>query len=202
MINTLSRKAAFRLYSSGAIEEADQELYEYALNVALNGIIHFATCTALGAAFGLIPASLALFISFSVIRKFAGGFHASTPLRCYLFSVAINSLLLALVKFISYVPIWLLCTLLAVLALPVFFMAPADTEAKPLSAKEKKLYHVVSVFLYAVSATLSLCAFFFLSEEIGFAICLGLCLQGFVLILAWIGKRVKLRKLSKSYCAE
>lgn len=191
MMAALSRKVASKLYSGGVIQEADQELYEYALNIALSGILHFVTCTALGATFGLIPASLALFISFAVIRKFAGGFHASTPLKCYLFSIVTHSLLLALVKFTPHMHPWLFCALLLAPAPLIICLAPSYTEAKPLSTKERKVFRIVAILLYAGLAALSWCIFHFYSEQIGFSGLLGLCLEGFVLALAKIEKLLK-----------
>lgn len=186
-----------RLYSSGAIEEADQALYEYALNIALSGILHLATCIALGAIFGIIPASLALFIPFIVIRKFAGGFHASTPLRCYLFSVAMNGLLLAFVKFVPQPVLLLYGVLLAIPLIAICILAPSDTNEKPLSEKEKKVFKVVSIVLYFALATLSLLAYYFVSKQIGFAICLSLDLEALVLCLAFGSRLLSKRKHSE-----
>lgn len=193
MIAKLSRKAASKLCSSGAIGEADQALYEYALNILLSGFLHFGTSVALGAAFGIIPASLALFIPFIIIRKFAGGFHASTPLRCYLFSVATNTLLLAVVKWVSLSNVWLYYVLLLLPLVAIVLLAPADTKEKPLSAKEKRVFKLISIALYFVLATVSAVTYHLWTRQIGFAICLGLNLEGAVLGMA-LASRIRNRK--------
>lgn len=188
MIASLSRKVASKLHSSGAIEEADQALYEYALNVALSGILHLGTSIVLGAAFGIIPASLALFIPFILIRKFAGGFHASTPLRCYLFSVAMITLLLAVLKFVPSPPILPYAVVLAVSAVVICLAAPVDTKAKPLAAKEKKVFKAISILLCCILAALSPILYFWGLKQIGFAVCLSLGLEAFILGIALAGR--------------
>lgn len=186
MIATLSKKAASKLFSSGVIDEADQALYEYALNTVLSGVLHFGTCIALGAAFGITPASLALFIPFIIIRKFAGGFHASTPLKCYLFSVATNIFLLAVVKWLPLNIAWIYYILLILPLAIVVFFSPIDTPEKPLNTKEKKVFKAISIVLCLTFAASSFFAYHYWSKQIGFAVCLGLNLEGFVLLLALI----------------
>ena len=108
-----------------------------------------------------------------------------------MFSIVTNSLLLALVKFVPHVHTWLFCALLLAPAPFIIILAPVDTEAKPLSAKERKLFHLVSIILYAGGVALSWCIYRFFSEQIGFAVYLGLCLEGFVLVLASVEKFLK-----------
>ena len=87
--------------SNDLIKNEDKELYEYAVNIILSSLIHIATVMIIGLCFNLFIESLVFYFSFIAIRKFAGGYHAKTPVRCYLFSFASNIIILCLVKWLS-----------------------------------------------------------------------------------------------------
>ena len=189
----LSRKVIARLCASGTIQEDDRELYEYALNILLTGLLHFLLSLLIGLLLGMIKESLALFGSFFVIRKFAGGFHAPKPWQCYLFSIGTNVALLLLLKLLLKQAdvFYYIC-----LAFPLPFillLSPAESPNKPLNAKEKKVYRLIAGILCGVLAVLSVVVFRWASKPIGMAICMGLVIESLVLILAAAEKLVKSR---------
>ena len=87
--------------SNDLIKNEDKEIYKYAVNIILSSLIHIATVMIIGLCFNLFIESLVFYFSFIAIRKFAGGYHAKTPVRCYLFSFASNIIILCLVKWLS-----------------------------------------------------------------------------------------------------
>ena len=187
----LSRKVIARFCASGTIQEDDRELYEYALNILLTGVLHFLLSLLIGLSLGMIKESLALFGSFFVIRKFAGGFHAAKPWQCYLFSIATNAALLLLMKFLLKQTDVLFYVCL-VFPLPfIFLLSPAESPNKPLSAKEKKVYRLLSAILCCVLAALSAILFVWVSKPIGMAVCMGLVIESFVLVLAAVEKLLR-----------
>ena len=84
--------------SNDLIKNEDKEIYEYAANIILSSLIHIATVMILGLCFNLFIESLVFYFSFIAIRKFAGGYHAKTPVRCYAFSVISSIIMLCLIK--------------------------------------------------------------------------------------------------------
>ena len=95
MIKLISDKfACFLCKDEGQKDNFD--LYEYAVYIILASALHIATIIVLGLFFNLLVESLVFNFSFIAIRKFAGGYHARTPSRCYLFSV-ISIIILLLV---------------------------------------------------------------------------------------------------------
>lgn len=95
MIKLISDKfACFLCKDEGQKDNFD--LYEYAVYIILASALHIATIIVLGLFFNLLVESLVFYFSFIAIRKFAGGYHAKTPSRCYLFPV-ISSIILLLV---------------------------------------------------------------------------------------------------------
>lgn len=141
--------------SNDLIKNEDKEIYEYAANIILSSLIHIATVMILGLCFNLFIESLVFYFSFIAIRKFAGGYHAKTPVRCYLFSFASNIIILCLVKWLSsintlFIFIFIIFELLCVVL--ILLISPLDTENNPLTGQEKKMYRMLLhylLFLYS-----------------------------------------------------
>lgn len=176
MIKLISSKAACILCKNEDSDEM-QELYEYAIYILLSGVLHLISVVALGLCFNMILESLAFYCSFILIRKFAGGYHAKTPTRCYIFSVITSVVALCLIKLIGYsnsvyyyifVAFEILCVLF------IIVRSPLDNENKPLNAKEKKIFRILSVvislLLFVISLLLKWVGFDILSVSVSFGI--------------------------------
>jgi len=189
-----SQKVIALFCENKIIQEDDRELYEYALNILLTGVLHFLLSLLIGLSLGMIKESLALFASFFVIRKFAGGFHAAKPWQCYLFSIATNMALLLLMKvLLKQADVFFYVCL--IIPMPfIFLLSPAESPNKPLNAKEKKIYRLISIIACCALTTLSAVIFTWVSKPMGLAICMGLVIEAFVLVLATMEKLRRARR--------
>jgi len=198
----LTRKVIGQLCASGAIQEDDRELYEYVLNILLTGALHTLTILAIGVALGMFFECLALFISFFLIRKFAGGFHAQKGWQCYLFTIVTISGILLLIKLLLEHSNIVFYVLLTASVLLIFAFSPVDSPNKPFSENEKKVYRLISWGLCCVISALSVALFVWVSRPIGMAIGMGLVLGAFGLILATIEKLLRSRRNSRELSLE
>lgn len=99
MIKLISDKfACFLCKDEG--QKNNFDLYEYAVYIILSSAFHIITVIALGLCFNLLVESLVFYFSFIAIRKFAGGYHAKTPTRCYFISIITIVLMLCIIKWI------------------------------------------------------------------------------------------------------
>lgn len=176
MIKLISRKVACSLCKNEESNEM-RELYEYAIYVFLSGLFHLISVIVLGLCFGMVLESLVFYCSFILIRKFAGGYHAKTPTRCYIFSVITSFVVLCLIKLIGYTNsvYYYIFVIIEILCI-VFIMisSPLNNENKPLNAKEKKIYKILSVvmslLLFVISLLLKWAGFDILSVAVSFGI--------------------------------
>ena len=187
-MDKLSKKIIAQLNTSGAIEEEDREVYEYSLNILLMGVFHTLTVLLIGFLFGMFIESVVLFTSFFLARKFAGGFHAPKHWQCYLFTIATVSGALLLARVILLQGDVFFYVALAVPGLIIFLLAPIEHPNKPLSAKEKKIYRLISWALCVALVGISLVMFHWVSRSIGMAVGMGLVLCAFALVLAMAEK--------------
>lgn len=141
MISRLSSIITEALYKSQVITEEDKELYIYGFFVLFSKCLFFLVSALFGWMLGVLWESLVFYIMFSMLRCYAGGFHASKESVCTYFTTV--SL------FLSSLSIWYLerignsvipFCVLAVCGAAVCHLAPMDSEDKPLTRTELVLY--------------------------------------------------------------
>lgn len=132
------------------------------------------------------------YIAFQLIRKYAGGYHATTEIRCEILS-AISIFICVLVIKISntyiFYDILLICTSASVVAILIF--SPLDTPEKPLDSKEKKYFRKKTWIILLIILTIISLSFFFKMKTFIYPCCISLILEGVLLVL---GKIKEIRK--------
>lgn len=172
--------------SNDLIKNEDKEIYKYAVNIILSSLIHIATVMIIGLCFNLFIESLVFYFSFIAIRKFAGGYHAKTPVRCYLFSFASNIIILCLVKWLSsintlFIFIFIIFELLCVVL--ILLISPLDTENNPLTGQEKKMYRMLTSIITILIFIISSLCFFKEYRNIGSSMICGVVMSALVLLM-------------------
>ena len=172
--------------SNDLIKNEDKEIYKYAVNIILSSLIHIATVMIIGLCFNLFIESLVFYFSFIAIRKFAGGYHAKTPVRCYLFSFASNIIILCLVKWLSsintlFIFIFIIFELLCVVL--ILLISPLDTENNPLTGQEKKMYRMLTSIITILIFIISLLCFFKGYINIGSSMICGVVMSALLLLM-------------------
>ena len=72
---------------NNSIMQDEAEIYEFGIKQMLNVCLNVITTISIGVIMGQVLQSIVLMISFMMLRTYAGGFHASTPARCYLLTI-------------------------------------------------------------------------------------------------------------------
>lgn len=191
MIKLISDKfACFLCKDEG--QKNNFDLYEYAVYIILSSAFHIITVIALGLCFNLLVESLVFYFSFIAIRKFAGGYHAKTPTRCYFISIITIVLMLCIIKWIliiNYLSIYyslffseLVCVLI------LCCLSPLDTENKLLNGKERTIYKIVSC---VTSIAISLFSTFLIVIGV-YNICVSLSFSIFTSTVLLIVRKVQL----------
>lgn len=185
MIKLISSKVA-RILCKDEKHTDNYELYEYAIYIILSSAFHMATVIVLGLVFNLLTESLVFYLSFIAIRKFAGGYHAKTPVRCYLFSFASNIIILCLVKWLSsintlFIFIFIIFELLCVVL--ILLISPLDTENNPLTGQEKKMYRMLTSIITILIFIISSLCFFKGYINIGSSMIYGVVMSALVLLM-------------------
>lgn len=141
----------------GVIREEEEAVYQYAFESLAGHICSFVTMFIIAFLCG-IPQYILLYILLMYpLRTYSGGFHASTPGKCYVISTAMFVGMIACEGWISrYLSMGILTAVLLLCSAVVFVMAPAESANKPLNEKETGRYRTISRLLMAAEMVLIL----------------------------------------------
>lgn len=185
MIKLISSKVA-RILCENEKHTDNYELYEYAIYIILSSAFHIATVIVLGLVFNLLTESLVFYLSFIAIRKFAGGYHAKTPTRCYLFSIVSNMIMFYLIKWLNgactlFVYLFMMIGLFCLVE--ILLISPLDTENNPLTGQEKKMYRMLTSIITILIFIISSLCFFKGYRNIGSSMICGVVMSALVLLM-------------------
>lgn len=188
MIKLISSKVACFLCKDEERKD-NYEIYEYAVYIILSSAFHIATIIALGLCFNLLVESLVFYFSFITIRKFAGGYHATTPIKCYIISVVSSTIILVLINIIPiivsrfrFIEYFLLILGLFSLII-ICYLSPLDTINNPLNNEEKIFLKKITIFLSVTIYFISCLLIVFSVLNIGIAMMFGIIMSNLVLVL-------------------
>ncbi|MGN1481804.1 accessory gene regulator ArgB-like protein [Porcipelethomonas sp.] len=157
MITFISEKLASYLCRKQIIEERKKEIYQYGYEVFISGLIGFVIAGIIGAFMHRFFDALIFLAVFVPVRRFCGGYHADSYLKCntiftliFLTVMIISQIMQRIISFM-YLIILLLIYMWAIIE-----YAPMENSGKPMDdeqkARNRKISLAVSVFLCVVSA--------------------------------------------------
>lgn len=192
MINNLSVYFTEKLLSNGTINDEDKELYIYGLFMLLSQLMFFIITCIFGLIFKCILESIIFYIAFQFIRKYAGGYHASTETRCEIFTTLSILACIVLIRLSKTYDFQIaLVTITVISAISIFCLCPLDTPEKPLSDKEFRYFRKISWLILFVIITVITVSYIFKLSIIIVPCCLSLILESILLALG------KIKRLSQ-----
>lgn len=159
MEHVLARSFSNYLCRHKIIEEEYFDIYVYGAELVLSFIVTTGIILIIGIIAGMIPATLAHLAVFIALRRFTGGYHAKTYLRCKIITIAVYlSVMLAAryadVAWYIYLPLTLIGNAV------IYTLAPVENPNKPLTPEDKlrlrRLSHLFFTALCSAGAALSL----------------------------------------------
>lgn len=198
MIYSFAKRIAFLLNKHSYIKEDERELFEYGIFLVLSQIIYSFICLVCGAVLCCVKECVIFYISFMLVREYAGGFHASSEIRCFLISSISIIASVSFIKVTAAKNTDILFITLFVLAVSVIALfSPIDTEEKPLTPNERKNFRKKSLIILCI--LFLVCAVFFkhfrfVSTSVGTAV----ILEGIMLTAGKLKNHLKKQKVQKS----
>ena len=138
LLARLAGKIGNNLVHSGVIKEEDAEIYIYGINQILTSVLNVSSALIIGLIFGKFFEAAVFIVAYCSLRSFAGGYHAKTPLRCYVFSVIMLIIVLVGIKYL-YLTEWMYYVVLLAAALVVIVLSPVEDKNKPLDEIEHRV---------------------------------------------------------------
>ncbi|MDE7390500.1 MAG: accessory gene regulator B family protein, partial [Lachnospiraceae bacterium] len=122
------------------------------------------------------------------LRIYAGGYHAKTPLRCYIYS---NALIFAVLLIIKFLPLGnFICGSLSLISgAIIFFLSPIEAANKPLDDKEKTVYRLRVRIILAILLMLQIMFSLLRCNKIVMCISLALLMVAALMVVGMIESR-------------
>lgn len=141
MIYDLSVRLTSRLGKRGYLPDSEEEIVAYGLFSLLSKLMYAVICLVTGLVFGICVESMIFYAVFLFVKKYGGGFHASTEGRCMIISTAEILLSVCFVFFALREPAVLKSGVLASAAayIIICILSPAAAKEKPLDNAENPL---------------------------------------------------------------
>lgn len=189
----LIQKYAYINLDNGLIKSEDKELYEYGYLLMALQLINIAGVVIIGVLFKCLMALVLFTISMISLRSYTGGYHASSPERCTLFSLILKvavALTLNLVMDFGHFT-WVICIALAG-QLMIWKLAPVEAVNKPLSPEEFYRYRKKSRRILLLELVLLLACVAFRAWPFALAIALCHITTALLVLAAYINGKFKI----------
>lgn len=194
MVSNFSNFMANKMIARGAINPEDRETYEYGIYILLTTAFHIISVLFIGAVFRMTLESIVFYGSYAILRKFAGGYHAGTPMRCYLLSLIVVAGALFAVGHTGNSYILLISSLLLPPAAGIIFvLSPVEDGNKPLEGSEAKHYKKTATIILTIELLLAVAFLLLGLHRMALVISLSLTTLAIILIL---GKIKNIRALA------
>nr|WP_312580087.1 accessory gene regulator B family protein [Sedimentibacter sp.] len=117
------------------VNNEDKDLYVYGFQQCFLLFLNMITVMVIGIIFNMIWQSLVFMITYSLLRAYAGGYHASSQSMCYLFSIG---MIIAVLLGIKLIP-WndFICFIITIMSSTIILLlAPVEDKNKTLDQEE------------------------------------------------------------------
>lgn len=155
MFSSIAEKITIHLESNNAFKSEDRAIYQYGIQQGLSIMLNLSTTLLLGIVTGMIWESIIFLAAYMLLRRYAGGFHAKTPARCYIYSSAMVLLALLGIKYVFDSILISICMFI-VGSLIIFLFSPVEDKNKPLDAAEQLVYQKRTRFYLIVEIVLDI----------------------------------------------
>lgn len=170
----LTKQFVNKLVSSNLIKKEDIEIYSYGFKEMLFIILNLITTLVIGILFNKILEIIVFMITYISIRIYAGGYHARTKLKCYIFSVLMLIIVCYILKteLLNNRLLIIISTIIA--SYIILSLAPVEDENKPLDKIEIKVYTKKTIRNFIIILICLLLTLMF--NKINFSFCIGISL--------------------------
>lgn len=181
----ISEKFANKLINMQLISSEEKDIYSYGFKQGFLLLLNTVTIIVVGFIFNMVWQTIIFMVAYSFIRDYAGGYHAKTPFRCYLFSIAMITTVLWLIKLIPWNGF--ICFIITVTSsIVILLIAPVEDSNKPLDRKEKEIFRKRTNINLSVLIGVILFFWFMGGKQISINIVMGIYMISAMLVLGKI----------------
>ncbi len=169
MFSQITEKIVGNMVKQNLIQQENKSIYQYGINQLFNMTLNIVTFLIVGILYHMILQTIIFTAAYIPLRIYAGGFHASTPFKCWIVSGLMLVAVLSVMKYLRFGEDMYDVGALAA-SLIILILSPVEDKNKPLDEKEELVYKVRCIIVFFIEAVVVLIFKFFQFEQ--FAICM------------------------------
>ena len=139
MFYQASKHIAKKLVEKNTISSENKPIYQYGIQQGFTIVLNILTTFVIGLIFQMFIESFLFLAVYIPLRSFAGGVHAKTSNRCYVYSINMIIAALLVIKFFPF-GIFICNCLSLISGVIIFLLAPVETANKKLDELEKQVF--------------------------------------------------------------
>lgn len=145
-----SRIVNYLHQSNPALDEADvREASIYGIAISLSTVFNYLLILVIGVCFHSFFSVVIFSIVFNTLRKYMGGYHCTTYVRCNITFCIIFVLVVALSKLLcNIINLSLVIMVLLFCGYGIWYWGPVENIHKPISEKQQKHCHTIAKITY------------------------------------------------------
>lgn len=190
-METLTSKFINRLINNNIIKKEEAEIYSYGFKEMIFIILNLITTLFIGVLFNKVFEIILFMIMYIAIRVYAGGYHARTKLKCYMFSILMLTIVCYILKINLLQSKFLVLILSIASSFLILFLAPVEDENKPLDKIEIKIYTKRTIRNLIIVFGILIIALIFNKISFSACICISLLCNGLVLLIGKINNSIR-----------
>ena len=181
-----------KLINQQIVNKRDKELYVYGFQQGTILFLNIITVIVIGAIFNMVLQSIVFMITYCLLRVYAGGYHASSQLMCYMFSIGMIVVVLLGIKLIPWNNF--ICYIVTITSSAIILLlGPVEDKNKTLDKEELSVFKKrIRVILTAIVLA-NLVLLFIGQSQISICIDMAMITLSIMLILG------KIKRLSEVY---
>lgn len=156
MITGLANIIADFFVSRQWVEADERDTYQYGCEVILASLVNVIIVVLCGLLFHELAYISAFYLVFLLLRRYCGGYHAKTHLKCNTIFTANIVFVLLILKNYNFVSSRFVFLAVFVSCLVVWILSPIINKNKPLTEEEANKYRKISFIISLVVAVTAL----------------------------------------------
>ncbi len=175
----------------GIINSERQDVYNYGFELMISYLVYFIIFSCISLLTSTLVESYFFFIGFMFVRKFAGGIHAKTYIRCHILFELNHLLFIAVHHYCSYsTHLWIVLLIELFSIVVIWVLAPVDNSNKRLTINEKRHFKKMSrVYTVFIGGTIVAAIVVPGIEQYVFSYSVGVCSASLSLLLAYFQEK-------------
>ena len=170
-----------KLQENNSISSEQYEICRFGFQQGLTILLNAVTVIVIGAVMKELWQAILFMALYAPLRSNAGGYHARTATRCYVYSILLMIAVLLAMKYL-YIPTFICIIALVISCAVILILAPVEDANKPLDDIEQVVYRKRTYVIMAIEIVFCLIALLCRTKQIMICFIWAFIMIGSILI--------------------